>query len=139
MTDPVRKYDISLTVLTFLSILLVSFHLADDIVRGYEPGDMRAFRGVLILAVWLFGALALPGTRAGYLILVLGSALGIAVSLAHLRGAGIGGPVAASSGGFFFIWTLSALGVTATVSFVLSVYGLWRRLRGHRNARKTAK
>lgn len=139
MNDQSRQHDIPLTILTLLSIFLVSLHLTDDVVRGYEPGDITTFRGVLVLAVWLFGALALPGTRLGYFILLLGSVLGIAVSLVHLRGDGVGGAIADSDGGFLFIWTLIALGVTATVSLVLSACGLWRRLLGRRDARKAEK
>jgi len=33
--------------------------------------------------------------------------------------------IAKSSGGFFFVWTLLALGVTAVFSVILSARGLW--------------
>jgi hypothetical protein len=36
--------------------------------------------------------------------------------------------IAKSSGAFFFIWTLLALGVTALFSVILSVRGLWEHL-----------
>jgi hypothetical protein len=42
-----------------------------------------------------------------------------------MKGAGVGGAIAASSGGFFFIWTLLALGVTALFSVILAARGLW--------------
>jgi hypothetical protein len=42
----------------------------------------------------------------------------------HLSGKGVGGAIATSSGGYFFIWTLFALGVTGTFSLILSVRGL---------------
>jgi hypothetical protein len=35
------------------------------------------------------------------------------------------GEIAKSTGGFFFIWTIIALGVTALISVILSVRGLW--------------
>ena len=38
---------------------------------------------------------------------------------------GIASGIANSSGGFFFVWTLIALGVTALFSVVLSARGLW--------------
>ena len=41
-----------------------------------------------------------------------------------MRGAGVGGEFAESSGAFLFIWTLYALGVAGTFSFILSVRGL---------------
>jgi len=37
----------------------------------------------------------------------------------------VGGNIANSSGAFFFVWTLIALGVTALFSVILSVRGLW--------------
>jgi hypothetical protein len=35
------------------------------------------------------------------------------------------GEIAKSTGGFFFVWTIIALGVTALISVILSVRGLW--------------
>ena len=72
------KDNVMLTVASLLSILLMTFHLTDDIVRGMESG----------------------------------------------------GNFAKSSGAFFFIWTLIALGVTALFSVILSVRGLWSRRSG---------
>jgi hypothetical protein len=48
----------------------------------------------------------------------------------HMMGAGVGGAIAKSSGGFFFVWTLLALGVTGLFSVILSVRGLWSLQRG---------
>jgi hypothetical protein len=42
-----------------------------------------------------------------------------------MMGKGVGGEIAKSSGAFFFIWTIIALGVTALISVILSVRGLW--------------
>ena len=41
------------------------------------------------------------------------------------KGVGVGGNIAKSSGAFFFVWTLIALGVTALFSVTLSARGLW--------------
>jgi hypothetical protein len=80
---------------------------------------------VPILVVWLYGTLMLAGKRSGYVIILLGSLLGLVVPVMHMKGAGVGGAIAASSGGFFFIWTLLALGVTALFSVILAARGLW--------------
>jgi hypothetical protein len=81
---------------------------------------------VLILVVWLYGALVLAERRSGYVIMLLLSIGGAAVPAIHMRGAGlVGGAIANSSGVFFWVWTLIALGVTATFSAILSVRGLW--------------
>jgi hypothetical protein len=124
------KPDPTLAVTSLLAILLTSFHLSDDVVRGFEPGGFKNINGILILAVWLYGTLALRGTRPGYIIVLLGSLLGSVIPLAHMRGAGlVGGRVAQSAGMHFWVWTLIALGATAAVSCSLSALGLWRLRR----------
>lgn len=122
------KRNITLTVASLLSILFVTLHLAGDIVRGMEPGKLSDLIVLPILVVWLYGTLELAGKRSGYVIILLGSLLGLLVPVIHMKGAGVGGAIARSSGGFFFIWTLLALGVTALFSIVLSVRGLWELL-----------
>jgi hypothetical protein len=120
----------TLTLASLASILLATFHLADDVVRGFEPGGFENIRGVLIIAVWLYGTLALAGRRSGYILILLGSILGTLMPLAHMRGAGIvGGRIVGSSGVFFWVWTLLALGVTATFSVFLSARALLARRR----------
>jgi hypothetical protein len=42
----------------------------------------------------------------------------------------VGGRIAGSSGVFFWVWTLFALGVTASFSAILSARGLWSLRRG---------
>jgi hypothetical protein len=125
------KHNVMLTITSLLSILLFTFHFSDDIVRGFEPGGFKNVSGVLILAVWLYGTLALAGRRSGYILMLLGALLGSVVPLAHMRGAGlVGGRILNSSGIFFWVWTLIALGVTASFSVVLSARGLWSLRRG---------
>jgi hypothetical protein len=125
------KHNVILTITSLLSILFFTFHLSDDIVRGFEPGGFKHISGLLILIVLLYGTLVLAGRRSGYVIILLGSLLGSLMPLAHMRGAGlVGGRVANSSGIFFWVWTLIALGVTAPFSVILSARGLWSLRRG---------
>ncbi len=127
------KHNLLLTVTSLLSLLLLTLHLADDIVRGFEPGGLNnLIGGVLISVVWLYGALVLAGRRSGYVILLLGSLLALGVPYLHMRGKGVGvaSGIANSSGGFFFVWTLLALGVTALFSVILAGRGLWSLRRG---------
>jgi len=79
------------------------------------------------MVVWLYGALVLAERRSGYVIMLLGSLLSFAVPVLHMKGKGVGvaSGIANSSGGFLFIWTLIALGVTGLFSFILSARGLW--------------
>jgi hypothetical protein len=119
------KQNLLLTITSLLSILFMTFHLADDVVLGFENGGVSNLIPVPILVVWLYGALVLAGRRSGYVIMLLGSLLGLLVPVLHMTGKGVGGEIAQSSGAFFFIWTMIALGVTALISVVLSVRGLW--------------
>jgi hypothetical protein len=122
------KQNVALTIASLLSILFQTLHLTDDIVRGMEPGTLSDLIVLPILAVQLYGTLALAGKRSGYVIILLGSLLGLVVPVVHMQGAGVGGAIAKSNGAFFFIWTLLALGVTALFSVILSARGLWEHL-----------
>src|SRR5215469_13080089 len=123
------KQNVTLTIASLLSVLFITLHTAGDIVRGMEPGTLFDLIIVPILAVWLYGTLVLAGKRSGYVIVLLGSLLGLLIPVIHMKGAGVGGAIAKSSGAFFFIWTLLALGVTALFSVILSVRGLWESWR----------
>ncbi|MEO6222559.1 MAG: hypothetical protein ABIP90_04865 [Vicinamibacterales bacterium] len=105
-------------------------HVCDDIVRGFEPGGLKHIQSILTMAVWLYATVALAERRPKYVIMLLGSLLGVVVSLAHMRGAGlVGGRIAGSSGMLLWVWTVLTLGVTASVSVVLSARGLWNLRR----------
>lgn len=121
------KQNVVLTIASLLTVLFHTLHLTDDIVRGMEPGTLRDLTLVPILVLQLYGTLMLAGQRSGYIIILLTSLLGLIVPVVHMMGAvGVGGATAKSSGAFFFIWTLQAIGVTALFSVVLSVRGLWK-------------
>jgi hypothetical protein len=120
------KRSVMLSITSLLSILLMTFHLSDDIVRGFEPGGPKNITGVLMLVVWLYGTLVLAERRSGYIIILLGSILGSGVPVVHMIGAGlVGGRVVNSGRVFFWVWTLITLQVTAIFSLILSVRELW--------------
>src|SRR5688572_20847355 len=120
------KRSVMLTITSLLSILFMTFHLSDDIVRGFEPGGVKNITGVLMLVVWLYGTTMLAERRSGYIIILLGSILGSGVPVVHMIGRGlVGGRIANSSGMFFWVWTLITLQVTAIFSLILSARGLW--------------
>ena len=125
------KHKITLTVTSLLSILLFALHWVDEIARGLEPGGVSGLGGVLILVIWLYGALVLADRRSGHIIMLLGSIGGLGVLVLHMRGPGLaGGRIANSNGVFFWVWTLIALGVSSTFSGILSARGLWSRQWG---------
>ena|SRR5579863_51996 len=121
------KQSLILTIMSLLSILFMTFHLADDIVFGMASPRFASLSAVLVFVVWLYGTLALAGRRAGYIIILLGSLLGLLVPVIHMKGARgvLGGEIGKSTQAFFFVWTLLALGVTAMLSVVLSARALW--------------
>jgi len=121
------KQNAILTIASLLSVLLLTFHLADDIVRGFEKGGLSNLAAVPIAVIWLYGALVLAGRRSGYVIMLLGSLFSLVVPVIHMKGKGVGvaSSIANSGGGFFFVWTLLALGVIGLFSVILSVRGLW--------------
>ena len=127
---------ITLTITALLSILLSTFHLADDVVIGIEPGGTSNYVGILIVAVYLYAAVMLGERRWAHVIVLIGSIGGAAVPYLHMTGVGlVGGKATNYSGKFFWIWTLLALGATALVSVVLSVQRLWNIQRGHQGVR----
>jgi hypothetical protein len=125
------RQNVSLTIASVLSVLLMTLHLADDIVRGFEKAG-SALYAAPILILWLYGALMLSERRSGYVIVLLGSLVATLAPILHFRptGAVARGEIGQSSGGFFFIWILIALSVTAPFSLVLSARELWRLGRG---------
>ena len=116
------KPNVMLTVTSLLSILLLSLHIAEDIVLGFAPGGLTNLIGIAILVVYLCGTLLLSDRRSGLVIVLLGSIIAAGMPVLHMSGAGVG--VKRSTGAFFFIWTLYALGVTGAFGFILSLRAL---------------
>ena len=130
---------VTLTITSMLSVLLGSFHLSDDIVKGIEPGGVSNFNGVLILAVQLLATLMLAQRRWAHVIVMVMSMGTAAVPYLHMTGPGlVGGRITNAGGKFFWVWTLMALGVTASVSVVLAARGLWALQRDRRRAVESA-
>src|SRR5215467_11074284 len=109
------KQNVMLTITSLLSILLLTLHITDDTVRGIskaEPSNIA----LAVLVVLLYGTLVLAGLFAA------------AMPVMHMRGAHYG-EIAKSTGGFFFVWTLWALGGLGGLTFTLSARGLWNLRR----------
>lgn len=123
------KQSVILTISSMLSILLMTLHLADDIVRGFEKGGPSNLLAVPIVVIWLYGTLVLAERRSGYVIMLFVGLFAAGMPVLHMRGPRYA-EIARSSGGFFFVWTLFALGATGLFTLILSVRGLWRLRRG---------
>jgi hypothetical protein len=123
------KHNVMLTITSLLSILLLTLHLTDDIVRGISRAEASNFMAVFYLVILLYGTLVLAERRSGYVIMLLLGIIAAGMPAIHMRGARYA-EHAASSGGFFFVWTLLALGVTGVFGAILSARGLWSLRKG---------
>jgi hypothetical protein len=121
--------NVMLTISSLLLLLLLTFHISDDIVRGWEPGGVSNLVWTLLISVvWLYAALVLAGRRSGYIIILLLSLFSLVVPFIHMKGRGVGlasSRLPNTSGHFFFVWTLLAIGVLGLFSAILAARGLW--------------
>ena len=121
------KRHTDLTISSLLSVILLSFHLAQDALRE-TPGTWPAQEGnlvaILILLVYLCGTLLLAGRRSGLVIMLLGGFFAAAMPVVHLTAPRFG--MVPRPHAHFFMWTLIALGVTGLFSMILAGRELWR-------------
>ena len=122
------KHNGLLKLTSLLSLLLLTLHVTDDIVRGISKAQSSNI-ALLVLALFLYGTLVLAEGRTGHVIMFLVGLFAAAMPVIHMRGAHYP-EIAASTGGFFFVWTLWALGALGGVTMILSVRGLWSLRRG---------
>ena len=83
------KENVMLTIASLLSILLLTLHITDDIVRGIskaEPSNIA----LAVLVVLLYGTLVLAERRSGYVIMLFVGLLAAAMPVMHMRGAHYG-------------------------------------------------
>jgi hypothetical protein len=117
------KPSVLLTGTTLITALFLTLHVADDIARGIDTIGLHSLTMLLVLGLWLYGALVLTGRRSGYILQFLLAIIGLGVVIIHLKGAHMG-QIAVSSGGVVFVWTLFVLGTTSFMSMLLCVHGL---------------
>lgn len=121
------NHKVTLTITSLVAIVLFSFHWADEVARGLEPGTIAAVGGLLILFVWSYATLALAERRWGLIVVLIGALLASGVPVLHMQGKGlVGGRIPAnSSGALFWVWTNLALGASGMISVALSAHRLW--------------
>jgi hypothetical protein len=113
----------------------MTLHLAGDIVFQMAPPGLLNLFAVFVLVVQLYATLVLGGRRTGYIIIFIGSVLGLVVPVIHMKGTRglISGDIGNSGQAFLFVWSILALGITAMFSVILSASALlrlpWRRSR----------
>jgi hypothetical protein len=124
------KENILLRITSLLSLFFVSVHIAYDVVYGFEKGGAEIIITLPVFAIWLYATLVVNERKWAYVIILMGSLLGLVVPIVHMSGSGLAKQVADHSrefGGFFFVWTTITLGITSIVSIILSVSGLLKR------------
>ena len=133
--DSHLKQTAMLTTASLLTILFMTLHLTGDILFKMSPAGFINLLAVFIFVGQLYGTLVLAGRRAGYIIIFFASALELLVPVIHMKGTRgvLGGDIGTSGQAFLFVWTLLALGITATFSIILSASAMlslpWRRSR----------
>jgi hypothetical protein len=113
------KDNVMLTIVALLSIVLSTLHITDDVMNqgGMPPKDVVSI--LVIIVVFLYGTTLLMGRLSGFALILLGSLGAAAMPFVH------GASMAQARHGYFFIFTLLALGVTGTFGAILAVRGLW--------------
>jgi hypothetical protein len=124
------KQNLLLPITSLLTILLLTLHLTSDTIHarvGTPEAGGSTLVSVPVLALLLYGTLVLGERRSGYIIMLIGSIIGLGMPIAHVIGAGgiFRGQIARSSPAFLFVWTLHALGVLGMFSLILAVRALW--------------
>ncbi len=119
---------------SLVSMVLLTLHVVDDIVRGFDSAGLVNMIGISVLGVLLYGTLVLRERLAGHIMMLFVAVFSLGMPLIHLRGPRIN-EIAQASGGFFFIWTLWALGALGILGIILAVQGLFERRRGKVRAR----
>ncbi len=128
------KQSVLLTITSLLSLLFLSLHHADDVVRGFAPGKFSNLIVIVFMVVWLYATtLVMAERRSGYILILVLCLLGSGIPVIHMTGAGMsGGRIANSRGAFFFVWTLVMIGATGLFSVLLAARELWSLRRRKR-------
>ena len=93
------KHNTMLMIASLLSLLFLTLHITDDIVRGISKAE-SSNTALVVLAILLYGTLVLPERRSGHVIMLLIGVLAAAMPVMHMRGARYA-EIAKSPGGFF--------------------------------------
>lgn len=125
------KRDLTLTVTSLVSVLLLTFHFTSDVLRA-RAGNPEAGGSTLvampIVVLVLYGTVELSGRRSGYILMLIGAIIAIGMPIIHVSfSAGMfQGVLAKGNGDFIFVWTLHMLEITGMLSFFLAARALLR-------------
>lgn len=119
------KRNVMLMVASLISAVLLSLHISQDIVFGFDRAGLNHLVGVGIILLIVCGALLLPHRRSGRIIMLIGGLMSAGMLPIHMRH-GLRPEFLKTSGALLFIWTLYLLGVVGLFSIILAVLELRR-------------
>ena len=118
------KQNLTLTIVSLLTLVLFSLHLTQDVLHDKAGLDLTGTIICLaIMIVFLYGTVELAGRRGGYVIMIMAGLASAYMPFLHTMGP------RATRWGFLFIWTMLAMGVTGIFMAILSARALWRSTR----------
>ena len=120
-----RKHDL-LALMSLISLVLLSVHVADDYVQGFDKHVVDNPYGVLILVMLASGIFLLRERVIGRVILLLLGLFAVGMPIIHLNGH-YPPDFAHADGAFRFVWTLYAIGTTGALTVILAVRELFSR------------
>ena len=108
---------------SLLLMLLLTLHVVDDVVHGFDSAGLINMIGIVVLGFLIYGTLVLHERVSGHLVMLFIALFSALMPIVHLRSARIN-ETAQASGGFFFIWTLWALGGIGIFGIIVAIQGL---------------
>ena len=128
------RQNLVLTISSLLTLVLFTFHLTDDILHDKAGLDLQGtIICLLIMLVLVYGTVELAGRRLGFIIMFLGGLAAAYMPFLHELGP------RSTRWGFFFVWTMLAMGVSGSFAAILALRALWRTWRlGNSPARSSA-
>jgi len=120
-----KKNDL-LALLSLIALILLSIHLPDDYVHGFDKHVVDSPYPILIFVVWAGGLLLARERLIGRIILLLGGLVAIGMPVLHLNGH-FRPEFATSHGALLFLWILYALGTTGALIVILALKELVSR------------
>jgi len=115
----IKKNDL-LALLSLIALILLSIHLPDDYVHGFDKHVVDSPYPILIFVVWACGLLFARERLVGRIILLLGGLVAIGMPVLHLNGH-FRPEFATSDGALRFLWILYALGTTGALIVILAL------------------
>lgn len=120
-----RKNDL-LALMSLISLVLLSMHVADDYVQGFDKHPVDNPYGILFFVLVACGIFLFRERVIGRVILLLGGLFAAAMPITHLNGR-LPADFARADGAFRFVWTLYALGTTSALAVILAARELFRK------------